>query len=87
MFPMIYEHYLHIKNEAVPVTGRGGLYVSFLCGTNINIFYIITIVYLNSGQPRTLLQLNLVEILKINLFLIKTKLHPTSTYKKAKLSP
>jgi hypothetical protein len=39
--------------------------------------------FLNPGQPRTLLQLNLVGILTINLFLtyyttsiIKTKIHP-----------
>jgi hypothetical protein len=25
MFPVMYDHYLHLKSKAIPVTGRGGL--------------------------------------------------------------
>jgi hypothetical protein len=30
MFPVRYEHHLHIKSKAISVTARGGLYVRFL---------------------------------------------------------
>jgi hypothetical protein len=33
MFPVRYEHCLHIKGKVIPAKGRGGL--RFLCGTNI----------------------------------------------------
>jgi hypothetical protein len=31
VFPVRYEHHLHIKSKVIPVTGRGGLYVRVYC--------------------------------------------------------
>jgi hypothetical protein len=35
VFLVKYGHQLYIKSKAIPVTGRGGPYVCFLCGTDI----------------------------------------------------